>query len=261
MRINTLDRPARLPSRIAEALMKEISDGRLKPGDRLPTEQYLAENFGVSRNVVREAIAQLRSAGVVHSRQGLGTVVSDESAERPFHLERLAGQGVLQFQHVYELRMGIEMQAAALAALRGTEEQFARISETLERMQEAARWEAEGVDLDIEFHLAVADASGNPLFADAISFLTSRMRETIIATRQRSGDLIGEVKRLTIDEHTAIRDAIVARNPAAARRAVADHISRAAHRLGYDLPRESAGLDDWPAGVPATAQGGGTTAN
>ena len=260
MRINTLDRPARLPSRIAEALMKEISDGRLKPGDRLPTEQYLAENFGVSRNVVREAIAQLRSSGVVYSRQGLGTVVSDEEIDKPFHLERLSGTGVLQFQHVYELRVGIEMQAAALAALRGTQAQFDQITETLERMQEAARWEAEGVDLDIQFHRAVAEASGNPLFVDAISFLTNRMRETIIATRQRSGDLIGEVKRLTVDEHAAIRDAILARSPAAARRAVADHISRAAHRLGYDLPRESAGLDEWPAGEPPPTEDGGTSA-
>ncbi|MEJ6781073.1 FadR/GntR family transcriptional regulator [Aminobacter sp. Piv2-1] len=241
MKINTLDRPVRLPARIADALMKEISDGRLQPGDRLPTEQYLAENFGVSRNVVREAIAQLRSAGVVHSRQGHGTVVAEP--EKPFHIEFDQGTQGGQFQNVYELRMGIEMQAAALAALRGGEDQLAAISATLERMEEAERWQAEGVDLDIEFHLAVAAASGNPLIGEAITFLTSRMRETIVATRERSGEVVGEVKRLTIDEHRAIRDAIVARNPAAAKRAVAAHITRAAHRLGYDLPEESAGLD------------------
>lgn len=238
MKINTLDRPVRLPARIAEALKQEIGKGRLQPGDRLPTEQYLAENFGVSRNVVREAIAQLRSSGIVQSRQGVGTVVSHGDVDRPFHLDIDANGDPQQFQHVYELRMGIEMQAAALAAQRGDATQFAAIARTLDRMQEAEKWEAEGVDLDIEFHLAVATASGNPLIADAINFLTGKMRETIVATRERSGEVIGEVKRLTIDEHAAICAAIIGRDPEAARRAVAAHITKAAHRLGYELSRD-----------------------
>lgn len=238
MKIKSLDRPVRLPARIAEALKEEIINGRLQPGDRLPTEQYLADNFGVSRNVVREAIAQLRSAGIVQSRQGVGTVVSHGDVDKPFHLDIDTNGDPRQFQHVYELRMGIEMQAAALAALRGNAVQFAAISSTLDGMQEAEKWELDGVDLDIEFHLAVATASGNPLIFDAINFLTGKMRETIIVTRERSGEVIGEVKRLTISEHAAIRDAVVARDPEAARRAVAAHITNAAHRLGYDLPRD-----------------------
>lgn len=242
MKINALDRPARLPARIAAALMNEITEGRLRPGDRLPTEQYLADSFGVSRNVVREAIAQLRSAGVVHSRQGLGTVVSTERADKGIGFELEGSAQAMSAQYVYELRMGLEPQGATMAALRGTQAQFDLISRTLERLEEAERWDADGVDIDIEFHLAVADASGNPLFREAITFLTGKMRETIVATRERSGDVIGEVKRLTIDEHRAIRDAIVSRNPVGARRAVAMHIVLAAHRLGYDLTEESAGL-------------------
>lgn len=235
MKISAIDRPVRLPARIADELAREISEGRLKPGDRLPTEQYLAENFGVSRNVVREAIAQLRSSGLVQSRQGLGTVVSAGRAEKPFRVDFDMQGGAAVFQHVYELRMGIEMQSAALAAQRASSRQLADITATLERMQEAKQWEADGVDLDIEFHLGVARASGNPLIAEAISFLTERMRQTIMATRERSGVVIGEVKRLTIDEHAAIRDAIIARDPEAASRAVAHHIIHAANRLGYDL--------------------------
>ncbi len=242
MKIDALDRPVRLPARIADALMKEINEGRLGPGDRLPTEQYLADNFGVSRNVVREAIAQLRSAGVVQSRQGLGTVVSPGGADKTFAFELDANAPAMSGQYVYELRMGIEMQGAAMAALRGTQAQFDAISATLDRLEDAERWDADGVDVDIEFHLAIADASGNPLMREVISFLTAGMRQTIVATRARSGEVIGEVKRLTIDEHRAIRDAIVARDPMAARRAVAAHIVRAAHRLGYDLPEESAGV-------------------
>lgn len=239
MRISTLERPVRLPARIAEALTQEISEGRLKPGDRLPTEQYLADNFGVSRNVVREAIAQLRSAGLVVSRQGLGSVVASAGeADRGFRVDMDAGGDPNAFQHVYELRLAIEMQAADFAARRGDAAHLAAISQIYERMLDAERWEAEGVDLDIEFHLAIARASGNPLMVEAINFLTGGMRQTIVATRERSGEVIGEVKRLTLDEHAAIRDAVVARDPDRARAAMLAHIGNAAHRLGYDIFRE-----------------------
>jgi DNA-binding FadR family transcriptional regulator len=233
VKINALERPLSLAAQIAAALTREITEGRLKPGDRLPTEHYLAANFNVSRNVVREAIAHLRSQGMVVSRQGYGTVVAPVGAEAPMPID--LGAGRPNFQHVYELRLGIEMQSAALAARRGAQPAFDAISETLDRMQEVARWETDGVDLDLAFHVAVARASGNPLIVDAIGFLTGQMSETIIATRQRSGAAIGEVKRLTIDEHAAIRDAIVARDADGARRAVLRHITYAAHRLGYDL--------------------------
>lgn len=237
MKINAIDRPARLPARIAEALTREIAEGRLKPGDRLPTEQYLADNFGVSRNVVREAIAQLRSAGLVKSRQGLGTIVA-EPEDLGFHLDIEPANDANTFQHVYELRLGIEVQAADFAARRGDATLLKAISDTFERLRDAERWEAEGVDLDIEFHLAIARASGNPLIVDAIGYLGASMRQTIVATRERSGEVIGEVKRLTVDEHAAIRDAIVARDANGARDAMMQHITNAAHRLGYDLFRD-----------------------
>lgn len=245
MRIRSLDRPTPLPARMADILVAEISSGRLRPGDRLPTEQYLAANFGVSRNVVREAIAQLRSAGLVSSRQGVGTIVVQTGgagvAMQPA-TTAVAADDTQHFRHVYEVRTLIESKAAALAACNGDAAQFSAITHTLERMQEAAQWAAEGVDLDVDFHLAVAQASGNPLIADLLTVLKERMRETIAATRRRSGGVVGEVRQLTIDEHTAIRDAIVARNPGAAQAAMARHITNAAHRLGYPLPRDT-GLD------------------
>lgn len=235
MMFDALEPPVRLPARVADVLKREIGEGRLKPGDRLPTEKYLAQNFGVSRNVVREAIAQLRSAGLVASKQGMGTVVAGSGAERSFRLGLDGTANPSLFLHVYEMRLGVEMEAAALAALRATPAQLDHVSRTFEWLQEARRWESEGVALDISFHLAVAQASGNPLFVESIEQLTERMRETIAVTRERSGAAIGEVKRLTIDEHGAIRDAILARDPEAARRAVANHLTGAAHRLGYEM--------------------------
>lgn len=235
MKIDSIERPTRLPARIAAAIMREINDGRLKLGDRLPTEQFLAESFGVSRNVVREAIAQLRSAGAVHSRQGLGTVVGLGEADAARQSDLMAQSDPSHFHHVYELRAIIEMQGAALAARRGDAAQLAAISGTLDRLQEAERWEREGAEIDLEFHFAVARASGNPYIVETLGFLRNKMRETIVATRQRSGGIVGEVKALTISEHAAIRDAILARDGDAARRAMARHIRNAAARLGYDL--------------------------
>lgn len=241
MKFDLIDRPVRLPARIAEALMREINEGRLKLGDRLPTEQFLAESFGVSRNVVREAIAQLRSAGAVHSRQGVGNVVGLGQSDPSRQSERVAQNGPLLFHCVYELRAIIEPEGAALSARRGDDAQIAAIATTHDRMQEAVRWEREGVELDIDFHVAVARASANPYILDTIGFLAARMRETIAATRQRSGGIVGEVRALTISEHAAIRDAVVGRKPDEARRAMAAHVRNAAARLGYDLSRDEEG--------------------
>lgn len=229
MKIDSLNRPARLPVQVADALRKEILDGRLKVGGRLPTEQYLSQNFGVSRNVIREAIAQLRSENLVQSKQGLGTIVSAGSVEHALNFE------AAPYGQIYEFRLGIEVQAAEFAALRASPEQLKALSETVELMQDAERWEAEGVDLDLGFHVAIAEATGNPLIVDAISYLAARMRNTIEETRTRSGNAVGEIKRLTIEEHAAIRDALVARDPKAAKEAMAAHIRNAAHRLGYDI--------------------------
>lgn len=241
MKIRSLDRPTPLPAQMAGILVGEIHSGRLRPGDRLPTEQYLATNFGVSRNVVREAIAQLRSAGLVSSRQGFGTIVvqcGGTGVGRQLAATTIASDDTLHFRHVYEVRTLLESRAAALAANHGDASQFAAITRTLERMKEAAQWLAEGVDLDVDFHLAIARASGNPLLGELLTVLRERMRETMVATRRRSGGVIGEVRQLTIEEHTVIRDAIVRRDPGAAQAAMARHISNAAHRLGHPLPPE-----------------------
>lgn len=235
MKIDSLQQPQRLPARIASAIMREINEGRLKLGDRLPTEQFLADNFDVSRNVVREAIAQLRSAGVLTSRQGFGTVVALDQPDSSRAGQSPTPNDPMSFHHAYELRAIIESQAAALTARRGNDAQLQAISATLERMQKAERWEKEGVDLDLDFHLAIARASGNPYIFDSIGALTGKMRETIVTTRQRSGGIVGEIRLLTISEHAAIRDAIVARQPDRARQAMVRHIRNAAARLGYDL--------------------------
>jgi DNA-binding FadR family transcriptional regulator len=227
-----LDRAPHLPSRIVETIQREIQEGRLKPGDRLPGEQVLAVSFGVSRNVVREAIARLRSDGVVQSRQGVGAFVvrSEASPSLRLDLDALNDRGL--FRNVFELRAVLETRAAGLAAKRGDAAQRAAITAALDRMRGAEKWADAGVDADLEFHRAVALATGNDYIAKVVGFVSEHMRESILATRMRPSADVKTIVEITIAEHVAIHDAILAGSPERARDAMARHITNAAARVG-----------------------------
>jgi DNA-binding FadR family transcriptional regulator len=104
----------------------------------------------------------------------------------------------------------------------------------LERMRGSEKWEQGGVDADLDFHRAVARATGNPYLVKVSSFITQQMRESIAKTRQ-SMKSIAEVMDITIAEHEAIYAAIRSRSTAAARKAMSCHISNAAARLGVKV--------------------------
>lgn len=234
MKLDTLNRSPHLPSRIVEAIQREIAEGRLKVGDRLPGEQVLAGSFGVSRNVVREAIARLRSDGVVQSRQGIGAFVVRNTTVPSLRVDPEILNNRLLFGNVFELRAMLEIRAAGLAAKRGTAQQREAITTALDRMRK--EWGGDvGVDADLEFHRAVALATGNDYIATVVSFVSEHMRESIFATRSRTGADVEAIVRITILEHEAIHDAILSGSPVAAREAMARHIMNAAERVGITL--------------------------
>jgi len=224
-----------LPARVAAVIAAEIAEGRLRVGDRLPTEHSLAERFGVGRNVVREAIAQLRSDGVVQSRQGVGAFVVESSTTAMLRIDAQMMNDRLVFRNVFELRAILEIQAASLAAQRADEAEIADIGAALARMQSAENWAEGGVSADLDFHRAVAQATGNSYIAMVVGFLSGQMRQSIQFMRQNLSDVDGRLVDMSIAEHVAIYDAIVSRSPAAAGEAMRRHIANAAHRLGYDL--------------------------
>jgi DNA-binding FadR family transcriptional regulator len=230
-----ITRSPHLPARVASQVAAAIAEGRWKPGERLPTEQALAEAFGVSRNVVREAVSRLRADGLVQSRQGVGAFVA-----------RAQGTGVLRFDaeslhdhaifhNVFELRAILEIQTAGLAAERRTSGDLDALSAAFDRMKREMEGEEGGVDADLDFHRAVARATGNAQIATVVGFLTDQTRETILATRARPGNFVGEVIKVTVEEHAAIYQAIVGGSAPAARDAMAVHIRNAASRLGHKL--------------------------
>lgn len=235
MSLDSLHRAPQLPARIVEALRREITEGRLKPGDRLPGEQLLAGTFKVSRNVVREAIARLRSDGLVQSRQGVGAFVVREAPLPILRVEPDASSNREAYTNLFELRAMLEVRAAGLAATRGSEAQHAAITAALNRMSGIEKWADKGVDADLEFHRAVALATGNDHVARVVGFVSEHMRDSIMATRRRPNASVSEIVAITIAEHDAIHAAILARDPVAARQAMERHIINAAERVGIRL--------------------------
>jgi GntR family transcriptional regulator, transcriptional repressor for pyruvate dehydrogenase complex len=222
---------------IAERLAAEIVAGKLAPGDRLPTEQAMVTAMGVSRTVVREAVASLRAEGLVVTRQGAGAFVAADAARRPF---RLAADGLLSLQevlNVMELRTSVEVEAAGLAAERCTAAGRQRIARTFAAMERAIAQGESAVDEDFAFHFAIAAATGNPQFPRFLEylgrFIIPRQSVRLTGRDERSQRAYLE---LILEEHRAIRDAVVGGDAAAARRAMRKHLLGSQRRYGALFP-------------------------
>ncbi|MFT4039445.1 MAG: FadR/GntR family transcriptional regulator [Thermomicrobiales bacterium] len=184
------------------ALQARIERGDWEVGERLPPEQHLAAQLGVGRSTVREAVRALASIGLVQSRQGAGAFVQAHTAPEANLARRLERAAMLD---VYEVRQGLELQAAPLAARRRSAADLERMQEALRRRKRARRlgrmraW----VDADIDFHQAVIDAAHNPVLSDVYRAFTGALRaslDTISADADQTRD--GH------DDHVALVSAI-----------------------------------------------------
>jgi DNA-binding FadR family transcriptional regulator len=220
-----------LTHEIAERIAAEITAGKLAPGTRLPTEQEMVESMGVSRTVVREAVAALRAEGLVITRQGAGAFVAEDAAQRPF---RIALDGLASFDDVLdvmELRAGIETESAALAAERITPAAAAAIARALERLTAAVERGGVAADEDFAFHCAIADATGNPQFAHFLQYLGAFIipRRTIRVDADRTEAPRDYLQRI-MREHRAIALAVTSGDVAGAREAMRLHLSHSQER-------------------------------
>jgi len=229
MKTFQVEREVNLPVRVAKLISSEIIDGRLRPGDRLPTEQELSAMFGVSRNVVREAIARLRSEGVLRSRQGAGVFVAEAQARSAFRIEREELLDLTQCRRLFELRGILEIEAAGLAAARRTREDLKAIDAAMRQLRD----DANSIDADLNFHRTLSKAAGNSYIATFISFISEHVRETIAVGRSTLDPEVNA--KVQLKEHGAIHEAIVKGDPAQARTAMRKHLANAAKRLGVEL--------------------------
>lgn len=237
LNVRPVERRPHLAEHIARSLSEEIASGRLRPGDRLPTEHFLSQNFGVSRNVVREAIASLRAQGLIESRQGIGAFVA---AARQ-HAEPLPGvspqllEGDNTIRNMFEVRAVLESQAAALAAAHMTPRKLRPIQDAVERMRYEGAPTAATVNADLDFHRAVAAASGNDYLAAMIRTVLEPMRPLIAANFARQGPMFGNIPNAARAEHDMLVQAFANKDSARARELMGQHIVEAASRFGYDI--------------------------
>src|SRR5436305_14389476 len=148
-----------LAHELVRRLTADITSGKIAPGSQLPTEQALIAATGVSRTVVREAVAALRADGLVITRQGVGAFVP-ENARRPLRIEVDPLSPLRAVLDVMELRTGIEIEAAGLAAERASAAQIRKIVECLEAVDAALKRDADAVTQDFALHCSIADAAG-----------------------------------------------------------------------------------------------------
>lgn len=237
--------PARnLTDRAAAGIAAEIRAGRLRPGSRLPTEHELMAALGVSRTVVREAVSALRAEGLVVTRQGSGAFVADNADRIAFRIDPSAMGSISDVLNVMELRLAVEVEAAALAAERATTEQVAAIGQAHEAMGSAIARGDSAVSEDFQFHRTIALATANAQFSQFLEFLgrhvipRQRIRSAIATPREQARYLA----RIQA-EHLRIAEAIAARDPAEARRGMRAHLLNSLERYRRVAERAAASPD------------------
>src|SRR2546429_182890 len=171
VKIRPLVAERKLSRRLFEQLAEQIKGGRLTPGARLPTEQELTRAARVSRTVVREAVAALRAEGLVVTRQGVGAFVSAEPQRAPFRIDPERMQSLGDILNVMELRLGVEIESAGLAAERASRAQVRAIAAALDAIDRAAASGKTAVDEDLALHRAIAEATGNAEVPRLLQFI------------------------------------------------------------------------------------------
>ena len=209
-----------------------IRDGSLVPGDKLPTESEVMRILGVSRTVVREAISHMQAAGLVETRHGVGTFVLEPA---PAHSTGIDQNTVITMRDVLailELRIGLETEAAGLAASRRSEQQLQQLRSALDTFQASARRGGETVPSDMQFHLLVAQSSGNRYFHDILNPLGTNIipRSRLNSAKLAQDDPARYMERV-IHEHEDIYHAIARKDIESARAAMRTHLSNSRERL------------------------------
>ncbi|MCA3749103.1 MAG: FadR family transcriptional regulator [Rubrobacter sp.] len=216
-------RPVSDKRALSERVISQIADaviqGELKPGQRLPTERELAEQFGVSRTVVRDAIKTLSGRGMLRVRQGAGIFVatSEERMERELGLLPLEGAGL---RDLFEVRKVLEAQAAEWAAQRRSAHHVERLRRILREAREHQDELAVLSERDARFHVGVAEASQNLVLVRVMLTLL----DLLAASRLRSLGIPGR-PQLSLEQHARVLEAIEQRDPHEARRAMLFHLA------------------------------------
>jgi len=231
-----------LTDRIVETLTNEITSGQYKIGEVLPPEQIIADRLGVSRTALREAVSRLKADGLVNSKQGRGLAITAVTRPSVLRMHAADESNLDQILGIVELRRGFEIEAASLAASRRTDADLAAMREALQSMAAAIASDDidAGVEADMRFHRAVAEATRNEHYLEFFRFLSRLLAYNLRVSRTRSA----KAKRGTDaqNEHEFLYRAIEQGDPALARQCARNHIENTEARLSNnDYPRRPPG--------------------
>ncbi|WP_071460444.1 FadR/GntR family transcriptional regulator [Bacillus massilinigeriensis] len=237
-------KPKKIYEEVAEAILEMIKSGQVKPGEKLDSVQQLAENFQVGRSAIREALTALRAMGLIEIRQGEGTYVKEfETEQVSLPLSTAILMNKEDVAHLLEVRKIIELGTVYAAAERRTEENLEAMERALEGMRLALGNEELGEKSDLEFHLAIAQGSQNPLLISLINHVSGLMGETMKETRR----VWLYSTQTTLDrlyhEHCEIYQSIKNQDPENARSLMLRHIGDVENVLKHYLDKTIANTD------------------
>ncbi len=224
-----LKRALRLSDQVADLLFDQIKSGVYKSGETIASEAELAAQFGVSRTVLREALARLKYEGILESKQGSGVQVGSLANVRTFRLEVQDEANADEILALYELRAILEGDATALAAERRSRKQLADLKNCLAKIHQAVEKGKDYSAADAAFHETITKASGNPFLNDFMVFLSDKLRNLSRRARDRvsrSMEMQLEVQR----EHDAIFQAVSDGDTQKAKEAALEHLRNAFKR-------------------------------
>ena len=236
-----VERKPKLSETVVAAIRKQLLAGEVSPGQKLPTEGQLTEAFGVSRTVIREALAKLAADGLVEARQGAGVFVTEHISTTFGVLAADMGSKDSIALNVLEVRLAIEIESAGLAAIRRNAAQEAAIQEAFFEFERLLLASQPTGPADLAFHRAIASATNNPFYVEMLDVLGRRAIPCDV-TSPWSTELVqsDEYQRGLQREHLVILNAISAGDAGAAREAMRAHLSRSQQRYRERLQARQA---------------------
>lgn len=220
-----------LTQQVVAHISSLIESGALVPGEKLPPESEIVRQEGVSRTVVREAISKLQALGLVATQHGIGTFIREHAVGREFGIERSSINTLGDILAMLEVRIAIETEAAALAAMRRTDHHLEAMRLATESFSEEIRAGRGAVEPDFQFHLGIARAAGNQYFLDIFTTLglkiIPRSRLAIDEQQPRQQEYLTRINH----EHEDIYNAILRADPEASRAAVRNHLGNSRERM------------------------------
>lgn len=211
---------ANLYEQIADTLESWILANGYTEDGKLPSEQTLADEFGVSRNVIREALKLLKERGLVESRNGTGSYITKpEAANLSDVISRMVAMNHIDYLAIYEIRSILETASCRKAARTATKEQLAQMQELLENLKDRSISVEERREKDFAFHIAIAEAAGNPLLVILVQAMKNIFMEMIEKGIFITGGIDDAIMR-----HNSIMNALLKHDADAAERAMRDHL-------------------------------------